>query len=189
MSQSPLDAFAERLARFAGGQRGIRNPFVIMPVAPECEQAVTRWLRDWAANPTALPSDATVQVVRLPHVLAETNVFQLLIDLGARIDPDTVEETMQGTLAEEMVDVIIDRLEAPGRQSHVVVLLGLGSLYPFARSSELLDELDRRNVKSTVGIPFPGNVVGGKLSFFGEESRAYYPAHRIDERVERGDLP
>jgi hypothetical protein len=47
-----------------------------------------------------------------------------------------------------------------------------------------LDELDRRNVQSTIGIPFPGDIVGGKLSFFGEESRNYYPAHQIDGRIE-----
>jgi hypothetical protein len=34
-----------------------------------------------------------------------------------------------------------------------------------------------------VGIPFPGEIIGGKLSFFGERAQHYYPAHRIDERI------
>jgi len=41
------------------------------------------------------------------------------------------------------------------QQSHVVLLLNVGSLYPFTRASELFDELDRRNVRSTIGIPYP----------------------------------
>jgi hypothetical protein len=81
-----------------------------------------------------------------------------------------------------MVDHEIDehKLES---QHHIVLLLNLGSLYPFTRASELLDELDRRNVRSTIGIPFPGDIVGGKLSFFGGDSRHYYPAHQIDGRI------
>ena len=185
---TPLAAFKDRLRRFANGQRGIRNPFVIVPVAPHCERLTVRALAEWAEAPGELPDSATIQLIRLNEVMVATDVYQLMIDLGARLDPETVETTMQETLAEEMVEIIVERLEAPDRQSHVVLLFHLGSLYPFARSSELLDELDRRNVKSTVGVPFPGNIVGGKLSFFGEESRAYYPAHRIEERIERSHL-
>jgi len=91
---------------------------------------------------------------------------------------------MQDRLAEELVGVMVEEIAAPDQQRHVVVLTHLGSLYPFTRASELLDELDRRNVQSTIGIPFPGDIVGGKLSFFGEESRNYYPAHQIEGRIE-----
>jgi hypothetical protein len=64
----------------------------------------------------------------------------------------------------------------------------LGSIYPFSRASELLDELDRQNVKSTIGIPLPGNVYGGTLSFFGGNSRRYYPAHQIDGQIQEVHL-
>jgi hypothetical protein len=126
-------------------------------------------------------------------------VYKLLVDLGeplSDLDGDTpsgerIEETMQDQLAKELVQRMVedelsnDQLET---QSHVVLLLNLGSLYPFTRASELLDELDRRNVKSTIGIPFPGDVVGGKLSFFGGESRHYYPAHQIDNPIKEVHL-
>ena len=126
-------------------------------------------------------------------------MYKLLVDLGeplSELDDDTpsgerIEETMQDQLAKELVQRMVedelsnDQLET---QSHVVLLLNLGSLYPFTRASELLDELDRRNVKSTIGIPFPGDVVGGKLSFFGGESRHYYPAHQIDNPIKEVHL-
>ncbi|TKX83189.1 DUF1788 domain-containing protein, partial [Halorubrum sp. SS5] len=120
------------------------------------------------------------------ELLPRTDVYKLLVDLGeplAELEGDTspgerIEETMQDRLAEELVQQMIEHELSESQletQSHVVLLLNLGSLYPFTRASELLDELDRRNVKSTIGIPFPGDVVGGKLSFFGGESRHYYP--------------
>jgi hypothetical protein len=43
-------------------------------------------------------------------------------------------------------------------------------------------------VKSTIGIPFPGDLVGGKLNIYGGESRHYYPAHQVDEKIREVDL-
>ena len=186
-SNRPLHDFKERLARFADGRRGIRNPFVIVPVQPKYERRVADRLVEWAENPhetEGFPEDGTVQVLRLDELLVETDVFDLAVDLGDRSQPATIKDTMQDQLAEELVGVMVEEIAAPDQQRHVVVLTHLGSLYPFTRASELLDELDRRNVQSTIGIPFPGDIVGGKLSFFGEESRNYYPAHQIEGRIE-----
>lgn len=187
----PLHDFTERLAHFADGRRGIRNPFVIVPVQPKYERRVADRLTEWAATPhetEGFPEDGTVQVLRLDELLVETAVFDLAVDLGEHAQPATITDTMQDRLAEELVEEMIDQIDAPETQRHVVVLTHLGSLYPFSRASELLDELDRRNVQSTIGIPFPGDIVGGKLSFFGEESRNYYPAHQIDGRIEKVHL-
>ena len=186
-TKRPLHDFKERLARFADGSRGIRNPFVIVPVQPKYERRVAARLDDWVETPhetVGFPEDGTAQVLRLDELLVETDVFDLAVDLGRRAQPATITDTMQDRLAEELVEVMIERIDAPDQQHHVVVLTHLGSLYPFTRASELLDELDRRNVQSTIGIPFPGDIVGGRLSFFGEESRNYYPAHQIDGRIE-----
>ena len=186
-SNRPLHEFKERLARFAEGRRGIRNPFVIVPVQPKYERRVADRLVEWAENPhetEGFPEDGTVQVLRLDKLFVETDVFDLAVDLGDRSQPATIKDTMQDRLAEELVGVMVEEIAAPSQQRHVVVLTHLGSLYPFTRASELLDELDRRNVQSTIGIPFPGDIVGGKLSFFGEESRNYYPAHQIEGRIE-----
>jgi hypothetical protein len=186
-SNRPLHDFKERLARFADGRRGIRNPFVIVPVQPKYERRVADRLAEWADNPhqtEGFPEDGTVQVLRLDELFVETDVFDLAVDLGEQSQPATITDTMQDRLAEELVAVMVNEIAAPDQQRHVVVLTHLGSLYPFTRASELLDELDRRNVQSTIGIPFPGEITLGKLSFFGEESRNYYPAHQIDGRIE-----
>jgi len=122
----------------------------------------------------------------------QTKVYKLSVALGGETSPERIEGTMQDRLAEELVQEMIEQEigeEKLETQSHVVLLLNLGSLYPFTRASELLDELDRRNVRSTIGIPFPGDDVGGKLSFFDGDSRHYYPAHQIDGQIREGTSP
>jgi hypothetical protein len=197
-SSSPYREFKEKLRTFAQGQHGIRNPFVIAAVDPAVEHRVADRLATWSderKEAPEIPDNVTVQPIWLDELLPRTDVYKLLVDLGeplAELEGDTspgerIEETMQDRLAEELVQQMIQHELSEAQletQSHVVLLLNLGSLYPFTRASELLDELDRRNVKSTIGIPFPGDVVGGKLSFFGGESRHYYPAHQIDGQIQ-----
>ena len=197
-SSSPYREFKEKLRTFAQGQHGIRNPFVIAAVDPAVEHRVADRLATWSdgrKEAPEIPDNVTVQPIWLDELLPRTDVYKLLVDLGeplAELEGDTspgerIEETMQDQLAEELVQQMIEHELSEAQletQSHVVLLLNLGSLYPFTRASELLDELDRRNVKSTIGIPFPGDVVGGKLSFFGGESRHYYPAHQIDGQIQ-----
>ena len=197
-SSSPYREFKEKLRTFAQGQHGIRNPFVIAAVDPAVEHRVADRLATWSdgrKEAPEIPDNVTVQPIWLDELLPRTNVYKRLGDLGeplAELEGDTspgerIEKTMQDRLAEELVQQMIEHELSEAQlesQSHVVLLLNLGSLYPFTRASELLDELDRRNVKSTIGIPFPGDVVGGKLSFFGGESRHYYPAHQIDGQIQ-----
>ncbi len=190
MTDSPYRAFKEKLCTFADGQAGIRNPFVIAAVDPEIEHRIADRLSSWATTNSEAPSiddDMTVQPIWLDELLPQTKVYNLSVALGGETSSERIEATMQDQLAEEIVQEMIDhKIDAEDleTQNHVVLLLNLGSLYPFTRASELLDELDRRNVRSTIGIPFPGDVVGGKLSFFGGDSRHYYPAHQIDGQIQ-----
>lgn len=193
MTTTSYRAFKQTLVRFANGQHGIRNPFVIAAVEPHIEHRVAKRLQTWVAGEEtpALPEGATIQPIWLDELLAQTDVYRLLVDLGEEIEPAQIETTLQDRLTEELVSAMLetelDHNDAE-RQDHIVLLLHLGSLYPFSRASELLDELDRRNVKSTIGIPFPGELVGGKLNIYGGDSRHYYPAHQIEGKVREGDL-
>lgn len=186
---SPYTRFKNKVCTFANGQHGIRNPFIIAAVEPRLEHRLSARLTEWADEGTEqpeLPEGVTVQPIRLDELLPRTDVYELLVDLGGHTSAAAIESTMKDQLAAELVQQILDREVEASRletQQHVLLLLQLGSLYPFSRASELLDELDRRNVKSTIGIPFPGDVVGGKLSFFNTDSRHYYPAHQIAGKI------
>jgi Domain of unknown function (DUF1788). len=194
MTESPYLAFKKKLCTFAGGQAGIRNPFVIAAVKPKIEHTTADRLNEWAsdsAEPPVTSPETTVQPVWLDKLLPKTKVYQLSVALGGETSSERIKETMQNRLATELVSEIIENEiteEKLKTQQHIILLLNLGSLYPFTRASELLDELDRRNVKSTIGIPFPGDNVGGKLNFFGGDSRRYYPAHQIDGPIQEVHL-
>jgi len=193
MTNSSYREFKETLVRFANGQHGIRNPFVIAAVEPDIEHRVATRLQTWVADeetPT-LPEGATIQPIWLDELLARTDVYRLLVDLGEELEPAQIETTLQDRLTRELVTAMLETKldhDDAERHDHIVLLLHLGSLYPFSRASELLDELDRRNVQSTIGIPFPGDLVGGKLNIYGGESRHYYPAHQVDGKIREEDL-
>ncbi|WP_135823791.1 DUF1788 domain-containing protein [Halorussus ruber] len=211
---SPYREFKEEILAFAQGRRGIRNPVVVAAVEPAVEHRAGGRLASWASDgsgadgtsaeteePPSIPDEVTVQPIWLDELLARTDVYNLLVDLGeplAELEAEDgvsvgqrVERTMQDRLAEELVwEIVTAEVEEAelNEQSHVLLLLDLGSLSPYTRASELLDELDRRSVESTVAalVPVPGDAVGGKGRFFGGDSRHCYPAHQIDGPI-RGE--
>ncbi|ELY81856.1 hypothetical protein C487_02913, partial [Natrinema pallidum DSM 3751] len=147
---SPYRGFKEKICTFARGQHGIRNPFVIAAVDPEVEHHTADRLESWATGTDevpAIPSDVSVQPIWLDELLPQTDVYKLLVDLGEPLSDlgdeisagERIEGTMQDSLAEELVQEMVeheideDDLET---QRHIVLLLHLGSLYPFTRASE-----------------------------------------------------
>jgi len=203
-TRNPLKNFTQELIDFARGERrGIRNPFVMVPVEPSVEHRVSERLIRWADadQPDALTNwqgvedqagnELTVECVRLDHMMPETRVFETVLDMGPTegMSTDAVEQTLEANLAEELIETLLrNHLTRANEQHNILLLVNLGSLYPFTRATELLDELDRRNVNTTTGIPFPGDIFGGKLSFFNEDARHYYPAHRIETQITGGYL-
>jgi len=192
---NPLDDFKKKLLSFARGEkRGIRNPFVIVPMDPHLEPHVADNLVEWKENTTT--SDLPIHVIHLDRHLPTTQVFRVAVSVppgavgSAAVQAESIQKTLEENLSTELVKKIcgISGLDTQ-QKKQVVLLLNLGSLHPFARASEILDELDRVGVRSTIGLPFPGKVIGGKLSFFGEDARHYYPAHRIPGQIKGAHLP
>lgn len=180
---TPLEDFKQKLIQFARGERrGIRNPFVTVPVEPRLEYRVGEHLATWSRTRSNEPP---ITVIRLDDVFPRTDVFQVATSVSEEandITHEAIRETLEDNLGQELVEMIVnENAELMAQTEQVVLLLHLGSLYPFTRASELLDEFDRLQVKATIGIPFPGRVIGGKLSFFGEDARHYYPAHRAGD--------
>jgi hypothetical protein len=184
VNESPLSAFVEKLQAFAGGQVGIRNPFVIVETEPAYEHRVNRRLASWASDPPAkLDADEiTIQPVWLDELIGETTVYNLAVGLSEEQSTEKITSTLENRLTAELVEEIkaTSDPEKLRTGSHVVLLLNVGSVYPFTRASELLDELDRRNVSATIGVAFPGQIRNGKLAAFGVDARGYYPAHLIE---------
>lgn len=182
----PYLKFRNKLLNFAEGKkRGIRNPFVIVPVEPKYERLLGEKLKGWAKK-----TDKNVYVYDLDELLVKTTVFKIIMNISSEVvQKKEIEDTLKDNLGKEIVSEIKEEIKGVSNKSdNIILLLNLGSLYPFTRASELLDEFDRVNINTTIGIPFPGEVIGGKLSFFGVDARLYYPAHRIEQQIEGGHL-
>ena len=85
MTDSPYRAFKKRLCTFAGGQAGIRNPFVIAAVDPSVEHRVAERLSTWATGADEIPpidDGVTVQPIWLDELLPRTEVYNLSVALG-----------------------------------------------------------------------------------------------------------
>ena len=185
----PLQKFKKKLDDFAKGEkRGIRNPFVIVPVEPQYERLLGKKLKNWAKKKES--EKINIRIFELDKLLPKTTVFKIMMSFSSTdVESQEIEDTLRDNLGQEIASLIKEDIKEISNESEtIVLLLNLGSLYPFTRASELLDEFDRLKVKATIGIPFPGEVIGGKLSFFGVDARLYYPAHRIEEQIEGGHL-
>lgn len=183
-NENPWNEFKKKLEEFAKGhKRGIRNPFVIVPVEPTYESKACQKLIDWAG----IEKDLKIETFSLKNLFPKTTVFNLVISSEKYQERKLIEETLKNNLNIELIELISTELDKKN-EIDILLLLHLGSLYPFTRASELLDELDRRKVKKTIGLPFPGHVIGEKLSFFGEDANQYYPAHVIKKKVGKREL-
>ena len=96
-------------------------------------------------------------------------------------DPVRREELRQmiaGVYEKELRDRILDDVKDAAPNNSVIFLTGVASIYPFARVSNLLTELENR-VKVPLVVFYPGSERDGKLSFLNQEPHVGYRARRI----------
>jgi len=182
----PLEEFKERINDFAlKKKKGIRNPFVIVTVEPSLEHKAAQELERWAKT---AENDMKVNCIQMDTLLPKAEVFQIVNEIPTDLTSSkAIEQTLEDNLTEDVVDLIEEKYSFDSR-SNVLLLLNVGSLFPFSKASSILDELARRRAKNTVGVLFPGEPMAGRLSLYGERPKHYYPAHTIDKKIEEGML-
>jgi len=182
----PVKDFKARIKDFAlKKKKGIRNPFVIVTVEPSLEHKAAHELESWAK---ANGDDMKINCIWMDTLLPKAEVFKIVNDIPVELTSSkNIEQTLKDNLTEDIVDLIEEDYSLDSR-SNVLLLLNIGSLFPFAKASSILDELARRRAKNTVGVLFPGEPMAGRLSLYGERPKHYYPAHTIDKKIEEGML-
>lgn len=184
--KSPIHDFKNKLGAFATGKRrGIRNPFVILPVKPSIEFKVFSEMKNW--NP---PKDCTYFTYDLQKLFVDTRSIKITnAYLSNRntgdVIPQEIEKNVGYNLPIEIAEQIKKHLPDVNSRTQILLLGNLGALYPFTSASEILDQIERVGIKSTVGIIFPGptTLSGSAVSFFGQKHTHYYPAHIIPEQL------
>ena len=183
---SPLNEFKNKLKDFATGERrGIRNPFVILPVRPAIEYQVFVKMKDWGP-----PKECTYSFYNLEKLFTKTRAVKItnayLNDINnEELHPEEIEKNIGYTLPREIAKQFEEDLSGINSRSQILLLGNLGALYPFTSASEILDQIEKIGIKATVGIIFPGptTLSGSAVSFFGQKHTHYYPAHIIPNQL------
>ncbi|MEF8847342.1 MAG: BREX protein BrxB domain-containing protein [Candidatus Paceibacterota bacterium] len=177
-----LKEFKTKLKDFATGKRrGIRNPFVILPVRPAIEYQVFGKMKEWSPS-----GECSCSFYNLEKLFIKTRAIRItnayLNDASPkRLNPEEIEKNIGYTLPREIAEQFEKDLLSPGSRRQILLLGNLGALYPFTSASEILDQIEKIGIKATVGIIFPGptTLSGSAVSFFGQKHTHYYPAHII----------
>ena len=101
-------------------------------------------------------------------------IFELDRDPASR---DDLRQMIASTYGRELIQRIVASAQQADPENSVIFLTGVASIYPFARVSNLLDDLENR-VKVPLVVFYPGSERDGKLSFLNQEPHVGYRARR-----------
>ena len=115
------------------------------------------------------------------EILKERNIFDKLLQKESEMQKDKFLKQLQSTLdVETKIMPVIEKLLISS-DCKVLFITGIGSVYPFLRSHNILNNL-QKIVKTVPTIMFfPGEYDGSSLNLFGRlKDDNYYRAFNID---------
>lgn len=119
------------------------------------------------------------------EILEKRGILKRLLEMESRLEKDQLKETLQGVLDPEahLVPAIQDRTE--GREFDVLLITGVGEVFPYIRSHNVLNNLQRVAKGYPTVMFFPGAythemATGASLDLFGKlHDDKYYRAFNI----------
>ncbi|MCV2894506.1 DUF1788 domain-containing protein [Lentibacter sp. XHP0401] len=187
-------ARAEHLFKVVSGERflakeGLGNevPFFICPFGAEDGLAMVEDRKDLIArlgHEGIRVLDVDLYDLSL-EILAERDVLDQLIEVEPETDKSELKEMLQGVLdpQDHLIPKIGDRIAATAHE--VIFLSGVGEVYPFLRSHNVLNNLQSTAKDKPTVLFFPGNythalATGASLDLFGLlHDDKYYRAFNI----------
>lgn len=197
MTPSELARQEEHLFAVMSGQRflrmeGLSNevPFFIYPYDPENALGVTK-ARKRVSNRLSQAgiSVRTINLYDLSiEILKHRGVWERLVALEPDQDKDDFRELLQGMLdpQEHLAPAIREKLADGGFD--IVFLTGIGEVFPYIRSHNVLNNLQSVVVGKPMLMFFPGRyeqseTLGSSLVLFGRlKDDQYYRAKNILEQ-------
>ncbi|MCY4226669.1 MAG: DUF1788 domain-containing protein [Gammaproteobacteria bacterium] len=170
-------------------KQGLGNevPFFICPFQPEDANQVAR-LRQQL---TSRLEKKGVQILEIDlydlsmEILIKRNVWNRVIELEHSISKDQLKEFLQGILApeEHLVPAIASKIT--NEEFDVLFLTGVGEVFPYIRSHNVLNNLQSTAKNQPTVVFFPGSYThvpdsGTSLELFGKlRDDKYYRAFNI----------
>lgn len=113
----------------------------------------------------------------LIEIAKEKKVFDRIFEMEKRQGRDALFKALT-TFAK--TDIFLRKIKEQMRDHNVVFLTGVGKVYPFVRSHNILNNLQEVLDKTPVIMFFPGKYDGQSLQLFGKlKDDNYYRAFRL----------
>lgn len=190
---SPRDRFDHLLGVFQSprflGRQGLGNevPFFICPYPAEDAvemEAVRGQLVKQLSNSGVSALDINLYDLSV-RMLQERGIWDDLISAEPNVSKAELKELLQGVLDPEahLIPAISEELQS--REFDILFLSGVGEVYPFIRSHNVLNNLQSRAKDRPTVMFFPGNYThalasGASLDLFGVlHDDKYYRAFNI----------
>lgn len=198
MSQGELAKQEEHLLSVLKGQRflqmeGLSNevPFFIYPYAPEHALAVAQ-VKKRIKTKLATEHGITVREVNLydlaVRILKERGVWDRVLALEPDQEKAEFREVLQGMLDPQLHIAPAIRSEIADGSFDIFFLTGIGEVFPYIRSHNVLNNLQSVVVGKPMLMFFPGryeqsDTLGSSLVLFGSlKDDQYYRAKNILEQ-------
>lgn len=157
-------------------------PFYIVPYNPAQENDVvqkTKQLKDRLSRDGISTFEINLFDLSL-SMLEERGILDKVIDKEKSLSKSKLFKTLQGVLDSETK--LIPRIEALAKEnpSQMLLLTGVGQVFPFIRSHTILNNL-QNYIKDRPTIMFFPGTYGADLSLFGKlKDDNYYRAFNLD---------
>jgi len=172
--------------------QGLNNevPFHICPFQPAAQGEVTQIVRQLVNY----LNDAGKRVLELNlydlviEILKKEGDWEWLLDNEATMSRDELQEELQGVLDVENVitPAMVERMDSA--EFDVMFVTGVGEVFPYIRSHNILNNLQKCAKEKPTLLFFPGQYQhsldeGAKLVLFDKLPDGYYRAFNILDRA------
>jgi ribosomal protein S8 len=152
--------------------RGIGNEigFYIFSYPPQDEPIVTNALTEIPNQVAFKDNKVIIETVNLMDmiidILKEENLFEAAIELEENLGTAHLRKALVAPLAgDRIAKYITEKLTT--KNPHVLLITGVGEVYPLVRSHTVLNNLHAHLDKIPVIMFFPGTYDGNELRLFG----------------------
>ena len=163
--------------------RGLGNEisFYVFDYEPQYELLVRDYIRHVKKEFSYEGSDRRIIEFDLYKMLIditkEKRIFDRIFEMEERQGKDALFKALT-TFAKP--DIFLGKIEEQMKEHNVVFLTGIGKVYPFVRSHNILNNLQEVLDKTPVVMFFPGQYDGQSLQLFGKfKDDNYYRAFRL----------
>ena len=194
IGNKPIQDRFQHLLAVISGQRFLQKqclgnevPFFICPYKPEESIQIERLQRQLVNQ----LSQTAVRVLEINiydlsiEILKDRGIWEQLLEMEASVSKDQLKELLQGVLDPEAHLVPAMAAKLASNEFDVLFLAGVGEVFPYIRSHNVLNNLQSTAKEKPTVMFFPGDYThslesGASLDLFGKlHDDKYYRAFNI----------